>query len=358
MKSNKAVVLTVAAAGLIVLAAAAAAASGLAEKFAGVCGALANQAEAEQTMTVAGRDGWLFLANELRHVAAGAFWGKDAARASRAAKAADADPLPAILDFQKQLAARKIDLVFVPVPPKCVVYPDFLGDAVLVPPGKSPARLDEAQIAFYALLRKSGVAVLDLTETFLAGRFSPEGALYCRQDSHWSGNGCVVAAAKLAAEARQKPWFKAVAKKTYRTAWSNKQIAGDLWRAMKGPQPPKEELHVRFVGLPGSGGLDPAPPDPASPVVLLGDSHNLVFQAGEDMHLRGAGLADQLAAEMGFPVDLVAVRGSGATPARVNLLRRAQRDGRYWAGKKLVFWCFAAREFTQSDGWKKVPIAP
>ena len=75
------------------------------------------------------------------------------------------------------------------------------------------------------------------------------------------------------------------------------------------------------------------------------------------MHAQGAGLADQLALELGIAVDLVAVRGSGATAARLNLLRRAQRDPSYWANKRLVIWCFAAREFTESDGWRIVPIA-
>ena len=76
------------------------------------------------------------------------------------------------------------------------------------------------------------------------------------------------------------------------------------------------------------------------------------------MHARGAGLADQLALELGFPVDLIAVRGSGATPARINLFRRAQRDPDYWQDKKLVIWVFTAREFTHADGWRIVPIAP
>ena len=105
-----------------------------------------------------------------------------------------------------------------------------------------------------------------------------------------------------------------------------------------------------------------APPeaatDPASPIVLLGDSHNLVFHAGGDMHATGAGLPDQLAFELGTPVDLVAVRGAASTAARVNLLRRAQRDPAYWDGKRMVVWCFAARELTEGDGWPVVPIRP
>ena len=71
------------------------------------------------------------------------------------------------------------------------------------------------------------------------------------------------------------------------------------------------------------------------------------------MHARGAGLADHLARELGFPVDLLGVRGSGSTTARITLLRR--RDN--VAGKKLVVWCFSAREFTESfSGWRRVQV--
>ena len=89
-----------------------------------------------------------------------------------------------------------------------------------------------------------------------------------------------------------------------------------------------------------------------SPVILLGDSHNLIFHAGGDMQAVGAGLPDQLALELGFPVDVVAVRGSGATPARRNLARRKDN----LAGCRIVVWCFSAREFTEGQAWAKVPV--
>jgi hypothetical protein len=47
---------------------------------------LASEAEAAGHLALAGRDGWLFLVAELRHLGAGPFWGADAARASRAPK--------------------------------------------------------------------------------------------------------------------------------------------------------------------------------------------------------------------------------------------------------------------------------
>jgi alginate O-acetyltransferase complex protein AlgJ len=74
------------------------------------------------------------------------------------------------------------------------------------------------------------------------------------------------------------------------------------------------------------------------------------------MQAAGAGLADQLALETGLAVDLIGVRGSGATPARVNLLRRARADPEYLGKKKVIVWCFTAREFTESAGWQKVAI--
>ena len=111
-----------------------------------------------------------------------------------------------------------------------------------------------------------------------------------------------------------------------------------------------ETLALRFVR--GRDGAAVAP-SRESPLLLLGDSHTLVFHAGGDMHARGAGLPDQLALELGFPVDLVGVRGSGATPARINLARR--KDG--LAGKKLVVWTFGARELSEAaQGWAKVPV--
>jgi alginate O-acetyltransferase complex protein AlgJ len=116
------------------------------------------------------------------------------------------------------------------------------------------------------------------------------------------------------------------------------------------PKPAAEKIRLRFV----TDADGAAPTDwRESPIVLLGDSHTLVFHAGEDMHGTGAGLADQLALELGFPVDVVGVRGSGATPARINLLRRKDN----LAGKKLVIWCFSAREFTEATGgWRLVPV--
>jgi alginate O-acetyltransferase complex protein AlgJ len=74
------------------------------------------------------------------------------------------------------------------------------------------------------------------------------------------------------------------------------------------------------------------------------------------MHATGAGFFEQLSYELGQLVDLIAVRGSGATPARINLMRRVQNDPNYLKQKKIIIWCFTSREFTESDGWRNVPV--
>ena len=317
---------------------------------------LAADAAARNSVTVVGRDGWLFFAPELRHISVGRFWGDRAAEVTRARSVDAADPLPAILDFKQQLDALGVELLLVPVPPKSIIYADRLprdlGILVSLP------RLDVAHEAFYATLREHGVEVLDLTEPFLDRRSDPEGPLYCRQDTHWSGVGCVLAAQQIAGVIRARPWHQHIATTDFSSDWGTAVITGDLRESADTSTTPLEELRLRRVLTHEPAGQTEVVSDPASPVVLLGDSHNLVFHAGGDMHSTGAGLPDQLAFELGYPVDVVAVRGSGATAARVNLLRRVQRDALYWYGKRFVVWCFSAREFTEGDGWALVPVTP
>lgn len=301
---------------------------------------------------VVGRDGWLFFAPEIRHVSAGPFWGEAAQKVSRAARAEAADPMPAILDFHHALSARGVALVLVPVPPKAVIYPDRL-------PGELASdRLDTVHARFYEQLRAEGVTVLDLTQRFLEKRDPPEGPLYCREDSHWSGVGSVVAAQSIADAVRPLLSPPASGGTMFASAWQTLTLKGDLARLLPVLPEPPEQLKVRKIWRKAGSDRRPVGIDPSSPVLLLGDSHALVFHAGEDLHARNAGLPDQLAYELGLAIDLVAVRGSGATPARINLFRRAQREPGFWDRKSVVIWCFAAREFTESDGWRIVPIEP
>ena len=316
---------------------------------------LAREAESADRIGVTGLDDWVFFGPELRHLSLERFWGPEAATLFRSRRPEDADALPAIHHFRRQLDDIGVELLLVPVPPKAVIFPEKVSNAVTVP--IPVPRLDPAHQQVYERLRTDGVDVLDLTDLFIAERFHPDGPLYCRTDTHWSGTGCTVAAAAIADRIRGRAWYNELDTQPYAAAWYSTSITGDLTREGDAPGP-QEELRLRGVVTGARRERSSVSPDPDSSIVLLGDSHNLVFHAGDDMHAAGAGLPDQLAFELGLPLDLVAIRGSGATAARVKLLRRAQADPEYWSRKRLVIWCFAARELTESDGWRLVPIAP
>jgi len=309
--------------------------------------ALVQQAEARDTTVVAGQGGFLFFVPELRHLSLGPFWGDAAVKTSRATKPEDADPLPAILDFKAQLDKAGIELLFVPVPAKAAIYADKLPRSF----AGEVRELGGDDRAFRDVLRNAGVPVLDLDGVFRSHRDAGP-PLYCRQDSHWSGAGIAVAAHAIAGAIADRPWLAATARRPLASQETEVVIKGDLWQALKEPRPPPETLKLRVIGEKTPDGVAPLKAWRESPVLLLGDSHALVFHEGGDMHAVGAGLADQLALELSFAVDLVAVRGSGATPSRINLLRRG--DG--LSGKKLVIWCLSVREYSEGQGWKKLPI--
>jgi len=306
--------------------------------------------EQNKTAAVAGSDGWLFFGGELRLLSLGRFWGNDAVKMSRAHKPDLADPIPAIVDFQQQLKARGIELLVVPVPPKASVYPEKIVSGFDVRT-KDPAPVLHQ---FYSELRAAGIDVLDLSALFIQKRDDRRGAVFCKTDSHWSGVGCVLAAEAIADKIRPRLSGSA-ASNDYAAEWKEAQISGDLdgLLAKDGHKPGPEKIAIQSVSKKSNGAA--VEPDANSPLLLLGDSHTLVYH---EFLAERAGLVDQLALQLGFAPDLIGTRGSGATPVRINLYRHSAKDFGYLAKKKVIVWCFAAREFTEAtEGWEKRPIA-
>ena len=308
--------------------------------------ALAGSAGA--TGVVPGKDGWFFLQEELEHLGSTAFYGQDVLKTSKAAKPEFADPLPAIVDFNDQLKEHGIELIFMPVPPKAMIYPDKLpGDFTR----EMVTELSRPYEELYGKLAEQGVQVLDLIPIFNAGRDKVQ--VYCKTDSHFSGQGIEIVADELSRKINRTGWYAAVAKIKYKKEQRSVDIVGDLSVMLN--LETKETVPLQFVGDAATG--KHVVSDPDSPVMLLGDSHTLVFSVGGDLHTTGAGLFDQLSADLGFPVDLLGVRGSGATPSRIKLYQRTRKDPSLLAKKKVVVWCLSARELTGSGGWRKIPVA-
>ena len=285
---------------------------------------LNERLKSAEPTSVEGVDGWRFLPAEIKHLLAG-----DPSNDPKR-------PFDTIVDFNQQLKQLGVRLIVVPVPAKVTIHPEFFDKRLA---GAAAASSPEA--AFYEALRAKGVDVVDLTQDFAAAK--AQGPLYCARDSHWNGRAIVLAAKKLA------PELKGLSKANLALETREEQIEiqGDLGGA-------KEKTTVRFINPKGQTAR--LEPDRASPILILGDSYVLVFHDGGDMHASGAGLPDQLAFELRAPVDILGVRGSGATPARVSLARRARANPNYLSSKKVVIWCFGVRELTQAEAWKAIPL--
>src|SRR4029077_149993 len=318
------------------------------QKFVNDLAAKSRAAESENAAVIAGVDGWFFLSSDIRLLSVGQFWGADAAKVSRAHKPESADPIPAIADFHDQLKRRGIDLLLMPVPPKAAIYPEkILPDVDLHGETAAPYLS-----RFYDELRKHEIDIVDLSPVFLQNRANEHGPVFCKTDTHWSGFGCVLAAQTIKDKIREK--LAGQPRKDYAAEWKETTIKGDLGDLVgsnaKKPEP--EKIAIRTISDKETGAA--ISPDPNSPLLIIGDSHTLVFH---DFLAEKSGLLDQLAYETGFAPDLIGTRGSGSTSVRISLYRRARKDADYLSKKKIVVWCFAAREFTESDqGWDKVPV--
>ena len=300
-------------------------------------------------------EGWWFLRGELEHMAQGRFWEGDLAETT----VTGADPAPVIKEYADELKALGVRLILVPVPPKAAVYPDKL-TAVAMDADQPAAGAVHSGSGFLQRLTDVGVEAVDLEPVLRTLRASSADPVYCAQDSHWSPGTCQHVARAIADLIRDEPFVaeaaKAFGKPIVRTEGETLEIHGDLLSDAEKTSVPKESLPVSHVGTGDASSPAPLAIDETSPVLVVGDSHTLVFNEGASigMHDKGAGLVDHLAAELGFPVDREASKGSGGDSARANVARRSKGEADLWEKKKVVIWVFSAREFSRGK-WRTVP---
>jgi hypothetical protein len=345
---------------------------------------------------VMGRDGWFFYKPEVQYLiererGRESFSG-EGERVGGTVSEEDSRPLSpvsAIVSFRDQLAARGIALLVVPAPNKTSVYPEMLvaragaeGGSGGSEAGRGKAkRCPRHTQELLAQLEAAGVEVVDLFAVFeqakAGGPQHDSRALYLAQDTHWSPEGVQLAARAVAQKVLERNW---VARGSVH--YDMRPIAvsrhGDILEMMQVPQIerhfPPEEITCRQVILrekgvgslfPGEiGGVGESPrkkssdpfflyrDDPASPVLVLGDSFLRIYQQDEP---RSAGFIAHLARELGLPVASLVNDGGGSTLVRQDLSRKPG----LLAGKKLVIWEFVERDIRfGTEGWQEVPLPP
>lgn len=318
---------------------------------------------------VIGRGGSLYYTPGVRHVAGPGFLDPDLQRerelSERDADDApiQADPRPAILEFNAALARRGIRLVLMPVPDKAAVEAESLHGRGR--PSRLPENPDFDRLL--AELQEQGVAVFDARQLLPGQLANPEladpelanrkhGPAFLVQDTHWTPAWMEHVARALGAMVSELVALGPAPAPTLHAVEQSAERVGDLVDMLKLPEDQALFLPqaVRIHSVQDAQG-NAWEPDPDAEILLLGDSFTNVFSLEGMGWGAAAGLGPQLALALQRPLDLIAQNDSGAFVTRRALARELAAGNDRLAGKRVVIWEFAARELSAGD-WKRIEL--
>lgn len=257
-----------------------------------------------------GRDGLVFASGDLRALGANPKAGTKTHQAVVAA----------ITAYAAKLKAAGIGFVLAPVPPKPVVYPDFVSAEAKV----KDKRFDSYLQALYAELAKAGVQVVDVTKPLRSDRFDRNAASFPKAGTVWSP-----AAAGTAAEAIYKSVKRTDAAKglTRDKTITSKKVGV----AQNG-----ETFNTLSVDRDEGGTLvAAAAPKEGAPVLVVGDANAAAYRTPGQT----AGLGDRLSLAFGVPVETRSEASLGWKSAAGKFTPK--KDG----ATRLVVWSFSATDF-------------
>ncbi|HUU68102.1 MAG TPA: hypothetical protein VM186_01145, partial [Planctomycetota bacterium] len=148
-----------------------------------------------------GLDGWLFYRPGLDYLTGPGFLtrrhvAKRLAAAREWEDPPQPDPRPAILDFNRQLAARGIRLVIVPVPGKAMIHPEKFSRSYAY---ERRVLQNESYPQLLAELEQAGVLVFDPAPLLLERKIETGQPQFLETDTHWRPEAMQFAAERLAA---------------------------------------------------------------------------------------------------------------------------------------------------------------
>jgi hypothetical protein len=328
----------------------------LKQEFRAASLALAGQVDPDSKTAVEARDGWILHSREVHYLSVESASGDLVPQTKGKTQSKFSDPVSVIVDFRNQLERRGIELYFVPVPERPVIYPESIIGPEPFAGREVVPNLHSFLQEMLAILQERGVRVIDLTELFLSQREGPDGReVYARSETHWTPHGIALAAGVMAAEITEKPWFGTIEKHDFHQEWMLGEHSGSTYKSYKkmtGISLKPDKVWIRKVRLEADDGRKGIGlNNPESPVIVMGDSNTMFWD-----HLDSA-LPQHLAYELGFPVDVFASKGGGANVSRLNLVRKIRSEPEYLEGKRVVIWCLSARTFTNTRrGWISIAM--
>ncbi len=282
----------------------------------------------EQQMGIEGKDGWLFFRRSLQYTIS-----EDLTDQSR-----EKNPLPHLKEFKNFLDSNRINLLFVTVPAKSEVYPEYLPvDA----PKEGGEIVNPYVRKFLRQVQDAGIEVIDLLPHFLDAK-SKDGKeaeyLYQKHDTHWTTRGLQIAADLIAKRVREYSWYENVADShTYTIKDTTITRRGDIVDKL----PQASQVRYPAASLAARQVYNSAEKlnrgEKNSPVMVIGDSYTGVF---EHIDCKGAGVGSHIAANTGIPVDIITSWGGGPL-VRQKMLRAR---GNSLQDKRLVVYIMSARD--------------
>ena len=291
-----------------------------------------------------GRDGWWFYRPDARFLT-------ERCPDNPAAKTGPQATVSAIVAFRDQLARRGIALLVIPTPGKPSIYPNMLTRrAVACDP-----RVHEHTRKVMAGLTAAGVETVDLFEAFArsgaTSRPADNASWYLERDTHWTNGGARLAA-EIAARKIRSLGLAPAESVRYNAKLVVVHRPGDVLRMLQCPTIEalfeSEAVPCEQVVRQDDG--KPYRDDPASPVLVLGDSFLRIYERDEP---GSAGFIAHLARELSQPLASIVNDGGAST-----LVRQALADKpALLLNKKLVIWEFVERDIRFGmEGWQEVPL--
>jgi len=293
------------------------------------------------------RDGELYFSPDIAHVTGRSFMKSGRTnshvvlkREGREGRAEN--PIAAILDFDRQLRARGIRLVLMPTPSK----------AMFVPSGRAPLR-NAGFEEFRSEMERHDIPLFDAARHL--AEFGKRGnRLFLKTDSHWTPEAMRISSFFLAAFLDRQGLLPDSESEMFRLETKRLTNSGDLAKLLEGGANAKwnETIAVHPVSRHRSRVEDITRwrPNPASALLLLGDSFINVYSLEEMGWGEDGGFAEVLSQSVGYSVDRLARNADGAFASRSAL---HDEPGKL-EGKTVVVWQFAARELSFGD-WKVLP---
>jgi len=309
-----------------------------------------------------GRGPWLFYRPEVDYLTGRGFLDPAGLQQrSRGNEPVQPDPREAVLDFARQLKARGIELVLMPVPSKPMVHPEFFSARLN---GQSGPLQNSSYEQFRQEMEAAGIVVFDETTAMIAAK-QAGAPQFLQTDTHWRPEVMEAAARRLAAVvcgAGVSPGGAAgtaapqAPSSVYKQQTAEIENLGDIAMMLKLPDDQRIYAPERIAVRPVVTAADrPWQSSPSAEVLLLGDSYTNIYSVAAMGWGEGAGLAEQLSFALQCPVDRISRNDSGAFATREMLRGELARGIDRLAGKKVVIWEFAMRELAEGD-WKMIDL--